>query len=578
MPGRRALSGGPFLLAQNQIIFEAEGPTKEIPEGNRFEVAFTLKNATAQRFVPPDFKGLRVTSGPTELRSAGFVNGKSYSHQSWTYELEAGTPGTYTIGSAMVQTTSQTLRTQPLVIRVVKPRPGKTRAPAPGSNDRLFLSGELNRETAWVGQQVHYQVKLYTQVGVSNYDILDLPQFEGFFAQERRRFDTRVQYQTIRGKKYAVRILYEMALFPQEAGVLAIGPARVRVGVEPSAGGVRALMNAVPVMLQTQPLTIRINPLPEPAPANFSGGVGIYSWKVTSDKSTLTTDDALTLTVSIEGNGDARRFANPRFVLPDGLEGFEPKAREQEEYETGDQFVHARILEYVILPKQPGEYTLLPELVVFNADSNAYQTLQAEQPVTILVTPGPTFGQESAPIETVATPPAPRSFWEDIWKQTLQQFSAPALGFTFGGLFILAAVLFFWHQKKQRTVVEPTDNGPIPAAERPKPSLRNLRNRLQEVQRLIQQDNPKVFYHELLKAVQASITAGLDTDPALLTKEFMQEHCAARGVPQPTLDTLAQVWQTCEKSVFAGQAADREMLQTWQKADTALQQLDATFK
>jgi len=564
-----------LLSAQSPALFEAEGPSKEVTEGSRFEVSFTLKNAVAQRFVPPDFKGFRVKSGPTEMRSAGFVNGKSYNQQAWVYELEAGTPGTYTIGTAMAQMANQTLRSQPIVVRVAKAKAGKPKSPAPNSDDRLFVSGELSSETAWVGQQVFYQLKLYTQVGISDYDILDLPEFDGFFSQERRRFDTRVQYETIRGKKYAVRILYEMALFPQQAGELSIGPARVRLGIEPQ-GGRRSLLGGTSTILQTQPLALRVAPLPDPAPDNFSGGVGSYTWSVSADKSALTTDDALTLTVTIEGNGDPRRFANPRFPLPATLEVFDPKAREQEEYETGDQFVHARTLEYVILPKEPGIYAFLPELVVFDPDSNRYRTLRTEQPVKISVAAGSNYGKHNTLLDTIAVSPSPSSqpFWEDAWKYAAQRLPWAYLWGLIGTLAVLATALFFWKKNKQRTAARVNADEP----ERPKPNFRTLRTHFHEVGKTISQRDPKVFYHDLLKAVQAYVAARLGTDPLLLTPALLLEMLPKRGVPQHTLDALVQVWDTCERSVFAGQASAQNMLPTWQKADAALQELDAAMR
>ncbi len=557
------------VSAQDPIRFEAEGPAKEVAEGSRFEVSFSLNNATAKRFVPPDFKGMRVTAGPSELRSAGFVNGKSYSRQAWTYELEAGAPGTYTIGPAMVQTAGQTLRSQPLTIRVGKAKPVKNKKPAPGSDNRLFLSAELDRESALVGQQVLYQVKLYTQVGVAEYDILELPQPEGIFTRERRRFDTRVQYQTVRGKKYAVRILYEMALFPQQPGVLSIGPAHVRVGVEAGGSGLRALMGSVPMLLQTPPVTLTVNALPDPAPDNFTGGVGAYSWSVSADKSSLTTDDALTLTVSIEGNGDPRRFSNPRFDLPDGLEGFEPKALEQEEYETGEQYVHACKLEYVILPKQPGSYTLLPEMVVFDPDSNGYRTLHSAVPIQLTVTPGPNFGKSTAPLDTVASPAAPRPTLELLWQQMTPWLPNVAAG-VLTAVLLVALIAWFSRRKKRNTNPEAAAN---PIAERPRPNPRQLRNRLQEIQRLIPQNEPKVFYLELLKAVQNYVAARIDAEPTTLTEQLMREKLTERGVPQPTVEALARVWQACEKSVFAGQASSDAMRPTWDMADAALREL-----
>ncbi len=559
------------LQAQNPVTFESIGPSREVQEGTIFEVSFALKNTAAKRFIPPDFKGLfRVAGGPTEMRGAGFVNGQSYSHQTWSYELEAGSPGTYTIGPAMVQTASQTLRTQPMTIRVVKARPGRGKVPA-GANDQLFVAGELDRETAWVGQQVRYQIKLYTQANISDFDILELPPFDGFFNQERQRFDTRTQYQTIRGKKYAVRVLYEMALFPQQAGDVTIGAARVRLGVE-QARGLGALLGSMPVMVQTQPVKFVIKPLPEPVPEGFSGGVGHYEWTVEADRENLTTDDALTLTVKLQGNGDTRSFANPHFTLPEGLEGFDPKAREAEEYETGDQFVHSRTLEYVILPKHPGDYTFMPELIVFDPDSNRYRTLRAAKPVELHVTPGQNYGKTTAPVDTIAPPPLARSPLSDFWRVASAWVDARWLWGLLVATGLLGSLYFFWRRRKHRSATGRVET------KRARPSLKTLRDRFQQVYWQMQNSDSRVFYNELLKAVQAYVAARLELEPVMLTKELMQEKLGALQVPEQTAQGLLQVWQKCEQAVFAGQAYAGNMNATWQQAETALQQLDAALK
>jgi len=557
--------------AQSAATFESAGPTKEVPEGSRFEVSFSLKNTFAKRFIPPDFAGFRVTAGPSELRGSGFVNGKSYSHQTWTYELEAGAPGSYTIGTASVQTDNRTLRSQPLVIRVGKARAGGGGPPPTGSDSRLFIRAELDRETAWVGQQLLYRVVLYTQVGISDYDILDLPQFDGFFAQERRRFDTRMQQLTIGGKRYVTRILHEMALFPQQAGTLRIGPARVRLGVE-QAGGLNALLGSRPELVQTQALKLRVKPLPDSAPANFSGVVGQYNWQVVADKDSLNTDDALTLTITIEGNGDARRFANPVLELPDGLEGFEPKIQQQEEYETGEQFVHARTLEYVILPRQPGDYTLVPELVVFDPDSNRFRRLLAAAPVQIHVTAGRFYGQQTTPLDSIAgIPPPLPSALDRIWETTSVLLRDPIAWSALVALVLLLFWVYFWRKQPRKTRAK-TPETPV------KPTLKTLRGKMKTVAQRMQDPDPKIFYHELLKAVQEYVAIRLDVEPVLLTKEMMREKLAERQVPPPTIDALTQLWQSCEQVVFAGQDPATSRNTSWQLADNALQQLDAALK
>ncbi|TNE62138.1 MAG: protein BatD [Bacteroidetes bacterium] len=559
------------LSAQSDVTFEASGPTREVAEGTRFEVSFTLKNTTAKRFIPPDFNGFRVTSGPSEMRGAGFFNGRSYSHQSWSYELEAGEPGAYTIGSATVQTAGGTLRTQPLVVRVGKARISRNKV-SPGADDRVFITGELDRETAWLGQQVHYQVKLYTQVGISNYDILDLPPFDGFFAQERRRFDTRTQYQKIKGKKYAVRILHEVVLFPQQTGSLRIGTARVRLGVE-QPGSLSALLGSMPVLAQTQAVKLEVNPLPEPEPANFSGVAGRYRWQVTADKDSLTTDDALTLTVKVEGNGDVRRFANPALDLPPGLEGFEPKVVTEEEYETGEEMVHARILEYIILPRQPGNYDLLPEMVVFDPDSNRYQHFRPDTPIQVRVTAGTMYGRDNTALDTIAGPPAVRDEpISQFWHTATNWLTSPWL---WGTILLLALfpVFVYWRRHRRQTPQ------PKPAGDERTPlTLKVARGRLAAVSNLLNSTDSRTFYNELLKALQANIAAHLQLEPTVLTTSIVQEKLAARGVPAQTVATLVQVWTKCEQAVFADQGLATERHATFQQAETALKDLETALR
>lgn len=560
----------PVLPAQNPVSFESTGPEREVTEGSRFEVSFTLKNASGKRFIAPDFKGFRVTGGPVEMRGAGFVNGQSYSHQTWSFELEAGKPGIYTIGPATVQTSAQTLRSQPLSIRVTQAKQSRTNAP-PNARDNVFVSGELDRSTIWIGQQVRYQIKLYTQLSIAGFDIIDLPPFKGFYALDRRRFDTRTQYETIRGKRYAVRVLHEVALFPQESGELLIEASRVRVDVE-QAGGLGSLLGATPVLMQTQPIRLTVNPLPDPAPEDFTGGVGHYQWKISTDKDSLSTDDALTLTVTIEGNGDARRFANPRFELPAGLEGFEPKVREEEEYETGEQWVHARTLEYVILPKEPGDYKLSPQFAVFDADSNRYHVLQAGQALHFRVTAGKLYGQEQALTDTLATPPPLESPLVSFWRTTKTWLMSPLLWGSALGLALITGVLLFWKNHRKKPLDRIPDKNPAQV------SLKEARERFNNAAQWIHYGDPKAFFHELLKSLESYLAIRLQIEPAQLSKEVLQEKLTERRAPEPLIQALWHVWQTCEQAVFAGQAHAGEVQATWQKAESSVQQLEDFLK
>lgn len=549
-------------LAAQAPVFEAKTEMPEVAEGMRFEVTFSLKNAAGARFQPPDFKGFRRTGGPVQQNSAGFVNGQAYYEQSWTYELEALKAGAYTIGPASISVKDQVLRTKPVPIRV-KPvdrnSSSKINLP-PGANDDLFIVAELGSANAWVGQQLNYQIKLYTRITVVNPDILELPDFDGFFAKEKRRFDTRLKSVKIKGKEYNTRILHEIAIFPQEAGDFELGPTKIRIGVE-QPGGFGALLGPTPVVLQTQTLKLKVNALPAPAPELFCGAVGHYNWELQADKDSLSTDDALTLTLAISGDGDERRFAAPKLPLPPSLEIFEPKVREEEAYENGEKYVHTKTLDYIILPKQPGAYSIQPEFVYFDPDSNKYVSKKALDVLALRVTQGKQTSSTLPPASTNTPTPQPGGrFWEKTIGNIL---NGPWFWSLLLALLLLPGLLFFLKKRRKATSAAPTSilSRPAPAAVSRTP-LAGVRKMLN--------GEPRAFYDALFRAVQDYCCARLDLEPARWSKETLREKLMARNVPEERIQTLLSVLRTCEQALFGGQDHHADMTATLQKAEESL--------
>ncbi|MDW8230776.1 MAG: BatD family protein [Saprospiraceae bacterium] len=550
--------------------FEVRGPRREVTEGARFEVSFVLKNETALRFIPPDFGGLNVRTGPAEIRSAGYANGKAYSQQSWVYELEAGSAGSYTIGPAQAQTAQRNFRSQPLTVRVVKSsvrrlRKGSTSA----EKEPYFVMADVSPEQAWLGQQLLYRLRLYTRVSVSEADLIELPSFDGFYVLERQRYDTRQQHEKVEGKVYSVRTLYEASLFAQRTGALAIGPARLRLLVE---GRERGLLGGTPAIAASNAVSVEVRPLPEPHPERFCGVVGQYAWTVSADKQALTTDDALTLTVRIQGNGDARRFVNPRFELPQTLEAFDPEVREQEEYETGDEFVHQRTLTYAILPKEPGTYLFTPEMTFFHPDSGTYQTLRTEKPVEITVVPGANYGK-SAPLPDTAValpPPETSAWWESIEEDMAKPWVMGMAGMA--ALFVLAWLAALLWQRRRRKA-QATDLAAAEDRISALPDSRALHAQLQQLRHRLSDSAPEAFYRELLRWLERAVAAYLSVPPFMLSRHVALKQLAARGVPAAVVEAIAEVWERCEKAAYAHVAPPEHMRTCWEKAQLAWKHL-----
>jgi hypothetical protein len=550
--------------AQSNVVFEAKTDAREVVQGTSFTVSFELYNTEGGRFKAPDFGGLKPLSGPSQMRSVSIVNGKTSSRQSWNFEVEASHPGAFTIGPAAVSAGNQVYSSKPLTITVVAPRNtgARTNAPPPGASDELFIAAELDHDKAYPGQQVTYKVKIYTLIAIDDADIIGLPDFQGFYHKEKQRFDNRVQYQQLRGKKYAVKTLHEEAIFPQEKGELVIGPAKVRVGIS-QPGPFGSFLGGKPTLLQSQPVKLSVKSLPDPSPERFTGGVGLYSWECKQDKDTLTTDGALTLTFHLRGNGDARRFAPPKLSLPAGLEGFDPRIVEEQEYENGIEVVHTKILEYVVIPKEPGVYTFSPELCFFDPDSARYRTLHPEKPVTLHVTAGKNYRSRQSILDSIAHQPplpAPKPKLVDLF---LANWTIPA------GLLCLACLLLtgllLWKRKRNKPVVTA-----LPPVSYPKIARQHFNTAGQ----MLQSGNTRAFYDELLKSLEAYLTAAIGFTPAQMTPTLIGTGLAQRNVPPSRIQAILKIWQTCEEAIFAAQLHADKMQDTWRLAEESIKDLE----
>ncbi len=89
---------------------------------NLLEVTFSLENIHGD-FIPPEFKGLRVISGPNVSSQFNMFNGRITQKATYTYYLEPLQPGVAEITAAGLNDGTTVLQTSPLKI-VVLANPG----------------------------------------------------------------------------------------------------------------------------------------------------------------------------------------------------------------------------------------------------------------------------------------------------------------------------------------------------------------------------------------------------------------------------------------------------------------------
>ncbi|NRA50094.1 MAG: protein BatD, partial [Phaeodactylibacter sp.] len=329
-----------------QVTFEAAADARRVLENSYIEVSFTLSNAQGAQFTAPTFEHFLVVSGPSRSISTSMINGAVTRTQKYTYTLKPRKKGTLTVGSASIKVSRTTLRTQPLTIEVVEGRRGE-----PGAEEQVFIRAELSTETAYVGQQVLLDYKLYTTLDVESFNILEESGYQGFFAQDVRRFDGRVVREVINGIQYTTKVLKRIALFPQQTGQLTIEPLNVQLGIVKEGANRRRTFFFTPEVrpypVATETVNIQVQPLPAGQPEHFSGAVGDYKIQPEISSKTATTDDALTLLLLVRGSGDIKRVEPPVLKVPEGFEVYEPKVLEETNLELNASIEGKKIFEYL---------------------------------------------------------------------------------------------------------------------------------------------------------------------------------------------------------------------------------------
>jgi hypothetical protein len=515
-------------LARSQNpVFKAALEADEVATGTPFTVTFTLEGAEGKRFTPPSFGQLRPAGGVSESRGFSIINGKTSVKQSWAYTLEAPGPGEYTVGSALVTVNGRQISTNPVRIKVTERKSFRNSGTPSATGGDVFIAGELNTRSAFPGQQVIWRLTLYTRVAIEGADLISLPSFNGLFSRERKRFDPGVNYQTIKGVKYAVKVLHEESLFPQSPGEVVIGEAQVRVGLQNQS----SFFGVKPVTLTSGPATLQVNTLPEPAPEGFSGGVGAFSWEVSADTNAITTDGALTLSVTLKGNGDARRFGKPKLDAGPAFEVFEPSVQEEESYESLDEVIFTRKMEYVLLPKSAGDHEFTPQLVYFHPDSNRYSTLTSG-PVRVTVSQGQNIRKVDMP--------EPASEEPDVHSDS--PLNATLLfAVLFAALLTVTLILFYRKRKKVGPIVQtPTTHVSSGSSA---PSVSEIA--------------AAATYGELLRALQSFLCARLNLPVARLNREDVSRQLTSTGMSAERVRDLITAWDDCEMAVYAGAAPDK---------------------
>lgn len=379
-----------LLLGVNTAIsakgVELQVSSSEIEVGETVQVTYVFTNVKVGQFEPPSFDGFAV-SGPMTSSSMNIINGDVTRSKSVSYVLQGVRPGVYQIKAGKAEVEGKMVKTPSFTITVrgnnsqgnnQNTSPNNASKPSGRWQDNIFIRAITDKTTAYAGEQIIVDFQLCTRLDYLPEEIVKLPVFNGFLMEEMLVPDNEKEsMQTINGTKYIVQTFKRYAIFANQEGEKIIDGLTLRGTVylpgDESAFPGSLLDQADPKVIDliSKPIRLKINPLPA-SPASFKGAVGKYDVQSHFDKNQLAAGEPLELRIYIEGKGNIKMISPPEIELPESIEIYDPKIREEIE-PKGNFLTGSKEFIYTLVPEDEGDFEIPSiELTFFDPETGSY--------------------------------------------------------------------------------------------------------------------------------------------------------------------------------------------------------------
>ena len=308
-------------------------------------------------------KDFSVISGPSQQTSMQWINGSVTNSRIMSWSLSPKKPGRLTIPALTISLGKKKFKTKPIIIDVVGSKKKQ-------SDLSVFITAELDKEKAFLGEQITLAYKLYKKVDIS-IEPFEVPEFSGFWTEELYR-PNQIKFKKVdlNGVRYQVGTLYKVALFPISGSEHYIEPLSIKIQTQKK----RSRRNKDPFfdpffdsfftetetkILRSSQKKIAIKNFPDPRPSNFTGAVGSFKISTSIDRDSTYVNDAITFRISVAGTGNLGLFTLPKFNFSDQIDQFPPK-------ETFDKNVFRDALsgtmnwEFILVPRISGKILIPP--------------------------------------------------------------------------------------------------------------------------------------------------------------------------------------------------------------------------
>lgn len=371
--------------ARAAVEVDARVSRRSLTVGETTTLTVTVRGAAAG-IADPD---LGVPPGVDVLGSAraqnfSWVNGRSAVETVFRYELAPTATGRLVVGPILVRVGAQSYES-PAIELLVRAAAGGL---AGGGSAPASLEVDVSPAAPWVGQPVLLRVRLLQRAPLAEDPQYAPPATPGFWAERFREPES--YYADEAGRRVLVTETRAW-LYPLAAGEATIGEATANVALATSGPGSNPLLwfgRGLPrreLRLTSQPVPVRVRPLPPGAPEGFGGAVGRFAVSWHADRARTALDVPLTVRLDVRGVGNLPLIEVPAFAPP-GVETFAGTVEDSLGV-GGEAGGGRRRFQWTVLPRREGRLSLpAPALAWFEPGAEAYRSVSAP-PVEIDVGP-----------------------------------------------------------------------------------------------------------------------------------------------------------------------------------------------
>lgn len=364
------------------------------------------------RYEAPDFD--EVNEFNSSQVSSRYENGRFSTTvtQSMTKLLRPRRTGTLAIKGIQVDVDGKTLQASDIAIQVVQagagtPPPKHYRSQGGGlrggnrrgSGPAVMIRAEIDKDKVYKGEQLIVSYYLYRRTTVYNIEASKFPELKGFLREEIAMplMGTRLESDRVvlDGVVYDRSLLVRYAAYPLQEGTLRIDPLGIKYvasagslddGEDPFTQFFR-MGQTRPGSVKSEPIGVEVLSLPlDGRPASFSGGVGDFNVTSAIDKTEVRANEAVTLTVKVDGRGNLAAIGEPKAKWPETVELYDSKGVAK----SGKGGIGEKIFEFLLIPRSPGKLVLPPlEFSFFDPSKKAYVTRSTEKAEINVLEPAP---------------------------------------------------------------------------------------------------------------------------------------------------------------------------------------------